>query len=119
MNKLNETVAAVKYDGLIADINPPADIFAVKIKAGEGKLKRGSVLSLETDGTRALLSEGGDANCILAEDVDATAETTALAYRTGHFVSGRMIVKEGYTLTTADKEALRDVGILVSDALEY
>ena len=116
---LNETVAAVEYDGLIVDVYPPADVFAVTIKAGEGELMRGSVLSLDEDGTRSLMTEGGNANCILAEDVDATEEANALAYRTGHFASNRMIVGDGYELTAEDRETLRGVGILVSDAMEY
>ena len=119
MSVLNEKVATVEYDGLIVDINPPADVYAVKIKAGQGALKRGSVLALETDGTLSLMNTGGKANCILAEDVDATNAANALAYRTGHFASNKLIVKEAYTLSAADKEALREVGILISDAMEY
>lgn len=113
---MNETIEATKYDGLIVDINPPADVMAVKIKAGQGALKRGSVLSLAS-GEMSLMATGGAANCILAEDVDATEAVNALAYRTGHFATNKLIVAEGYTLTAADKEALRDVGILVSDAM--
>lgn len=64
-------------------------------------------------------SDTATANCILAEDVDATSETAALAYRTGHFATNKLIVKDEYTMTAADKEALRDVGILLSDAMEY
>ena len=119
MSVLNEKIATVEYDNLIADINPPTEVYAVKIKAGQGILKRGSVLSLESDGTFSLMNTGGTANCILAEDVDAAEEADAIAYRTGHFASNELIVTEAYTLTAADKEALRDVGILISDAMEY
>ena len=44
---------------------------------------------------------------------------TAVAYRTGHFNSNALIVGgEEYTFSAADKEALRSVGILISDAVE-
>lgn len=115
---MSETIETPKYDGLIVDVNPPADVMAVKIKAGQGTLKRGSVLSL-ADGEMSLMATGGTANCILAEDVDATEAVNGLAYRTGHFATDKLIVAEGYTLTAADKEALRDVGILLSEAMEY
>ena len=115
---VSERIETPTYDGLICDNNPPADVFAVKVKAGQGKLKRGSLLSL-ADGEVSLMTTGGVANCILAEDVDATEAANGLAYRTAHFVANKLIVKEGYTITAADKEALRDVGILLSDAMEY
>lgn len=115
---MNETIKTPAYDGLIVDINPPADVFSVKVKAGQGVLKRGSLLSL-ADGEVSLMNTGGKANCILAEDVDATEAANGLAYRTGHFAANKLIVAEGYTITAADKEALREVGILLSDAMEY
>ena len=43
---------------------------------------------------------------------------TAIAYRTGHFNSNRLIVVDGYEITATDKEALRVAGILISDAVE-
>lgn len=59
------------------------------------------------------------ANAILAEDVTVgtTADAVAVAYRTGHFNSNGLIVAQGYTMTAADKEALRSAGILISDAV--
>ena len=42
----------------------------------------------------------------------------ATAYRTGHFNANTLIVKDEYEITAADKEALRSVGILLSDAVE-
>ncbi len=59
------------------------------------------------------------ANAILAEDVTVgtAADAAAIAYRTGHFNSNALIVASGYTITAADKEALRTAGILLSDAV--
>lgn len=62
-----------------------------------------------------------NANCILADEVDTGLEAgtavSGVAYRTGHFNSNALIVAEGYTLTDNDKESLREVGILISQAL--
>lgn len=145
--KLNGKIAEFDKDGLIASAIPQAEVFTVTLAAGEGTLKRGTVLALGSDGAYSVLgasteSQGNEgeskqegnadtedaaasatatANCILADDVelDAAAETNAVAYRTGHFTTQKLIVADGYTLTAADKEALRDVGILLSDVMEY
>lgn len=133
LTKANEIVEIPGYDGLIYDINPPAEVFAVKISKGtaEATYKRGTVLALSGGtagtgemvplGTSAASNETLTANCILAVDVTVgtAAAENALAYRTGHFAENMLLVASGYTLTSADKEALRDVGILLSDAMEY
>lgn len=118
MSKAYERIEIPVSDNLIVDINPPAEVMAVKVKAGQGVLKRGSLLSL-AGGEVSLMASGGTANCILAEDVDATQAANALAYRTGHFAVNRLIVANGYTITAADKEKLREVGILLSESVEY
>ena len=134
MSKAYERIEASKHDGLIVDINPPADVMAVKIRkeaSAAATLKRGTVLALSTGtagdgeyvilGTAAKENETLKANCILAEDVEVGTESaaTALAYRTGHFAKDKLIVVSSASFDGADKEALRDVGILVSDAMEY
>lgn len=114
INKVGES----GMDNLIAKTFPPVDAFGVTIPAGAGILKRGTVLAL-ADGKYAVLaaSNTGKANCVLADDVDASggADVTAVAYRTGHFNIGALIVADGYTITAADKEALRNGGILLSE----
>ena len=71
-------------------------------------------------GTAAASNETLTANCVLAEDVTVgTAnDETAVAYRTGHFNSNALIMDAEHTFSAADKEALRGVGILISDAVE-
>ena len=61
------------------------------------------------------------ADCILADavTVGTAADVTATAYRTGHFARNKLIVKTGYTFTSADEQALRGKGILLSDAVAY
>ena len=77
-------------DRLIADVSIPVTAKGIKVAKGEGKLKRGTLLGIAADGTykRTDTEEGakageGDgettttpaigADCILTDDVDATA----------------------------------------------
>lgn len=59
------------------------------------------------------------ANCILCDDtiVGADGDVIALAYRVGEFSRNYIQNATGsdVTITDADKEALRDVGIILSD----
>lgn len=111
-------VGEIGQDNLVAKLFPPAETFGVTIPAGAGVLARGTVLAL-VDGAYAVLASGntGKANCVLADDVDASgdAPVTAVAYRTGHFNINALIVADGYTITAADKEELRKGGILLSE----
>lgn len=119
MSRLDEKLEAVGFDNLINGTYPPAEVFSVEIAAGQGKLERGTLLAKGDDGMVKISSATtGKANAVLAEPVDATDAASAVAYRTGHFNANKLIVAEGYTITAADKEALRGVGILVSDAVE-
>lgn len=110
---------SIGQDNLIAKLFPPTEPFGVRIAAGQGQLKRGTVLVPGEDGTYTALADAttGKANCVLADDVDASGEAavTAVAYRTGHFNTRALFVAEGYTLTQADKEELRRGGILLSE----
>lgn len=121
--KLNEVVGEMEYDDLINSAVPAVDVFGVTISALEAEttLARGTVLARKTDGTMEVLgtgSEGATANCILSDEVTVGTENTeTVAYRTGHFNTNKLIVAESYTLTGDDKEELRKVGILLSDAV--
>lgn len=112
-------VGTCAADNLIAKIHPAAEIFGVTIPAGSGVLKRGTVLALN-GGAYSVLSDAttGKANCVLADDVDATdADAAAVAYRCGHLNRNALIVADGYTLTAADAEELRKCGILLSEMI--
>ncbi len=129
MGNLYEANAINPHDGLIASTFPPADVFHITLRklSADATLKRGTLLDLSSGtagdgkyvihGTGAATNETLTANAILAEDtaVGTAADVTALAYRTGHFVENNLIIKEGATLASGAKEALRDVGILLSD----
>ena len=115
--RLDETIGAVEYDGLIVNNVPVADVFSVTIRKETAAtvLKRGTVLALSGSGTAAdgcmvilgttaASNEVLSANCVLADD---------------HFARNKLIVKNGYTMTATDEEELRKGGILLSDAIEY
>lgn len=122
MNKeLVSKVGSAGQDNLIAKLFPPASTFGVTIPSGTGIVKRGTVLALNGSNYAVLsATTTGKANCILADDVDASGETAVVgvAYRTGHFNRKALIVANGYTMTAADEEELRKGGILLTDMAE-
>lgn len=121
MTRLDANVGDVNFDNLLYSTEPSADVFGITVKSGQGILTRGTALAIDADGKMSILGTASTtANCILSETVDATsADATAAAYRTGHFNTQKLIVKSGYTLTAADKEAFRSKGILLSDAVQF
>ena len=105
---------------------PPPLATGVSIRAGQGLLRRGTVLALSSaDGAFVVLGTEADedealtASVVLADDADAGGggAAPAVAYRSGHFNRPALIVAEGYALSRADEESLRFGGILLSDAL--
>ena len=120
MSRLDENLGAVGFDNLIAGTTPGAEVFSVEVAAGQGVLERGTLLATGSGGLEKISSATtGKANAVLAETVDtgSGSAVVAVAYRTGHFNTNSLIVADGYEITAADKEALRAVGILLSDAV--
>lgn len=140
--RLDENLESVGFDNLIASMYPPAEVFHVcfrKEGTAAAVYKRGTLVALsDADGKYVIMGatpqsittgEGDSAttvtetlvaNAVLAEDVyvGTTTDEVAVAYRTGHFNTNRLIVADDYDITAADKEALRCKGILLSDAVE-
>jgi len=112
MTQFNNFVANQEYDGLIASANPPAEVFSVPVAHG----------AAEKTVTRGTVLENADekAYAILADDVlvSASADAIAIAYRTGHFVRGRVKNEDGSAVTAEQEDSLRLYGILLSDAVE-
>lgn len=117
-------------DGLIAGVFPVTDIVSVYIAKSTGaavKYPRGTVLDLsggtggngsyKPHGATPGASETLTPSMILARDVTVGTDDNAVAfaYRTGNFNRSHLICTAGKQLTAADVEALRNVGILVSD----
>lgn len=119
--RLDENIGAVEYDGLIVNNVPVADVVTVKLAAGTGILKRGTVVTgaagAELAPAAAALS-ATNGTYILTDDTAVTAGAVT-AYRTGHFARNKLHTDGSYTLTAADEEILRNAGILLSDAIEY
>lgn len=118
--KLNETIGAVEYDGIINSACN-ADVATVQIAGGNGALKRGTIVTGVAGGELAPVAaalEAKNGAYILTDDIDATNATVATAYRTGHFNRNKLITNGSYALTAADEEVLRAGGILLSDAIE-
>lgn len=130
MSELVNKVGSIEQDNLIARVFPPVDTTGVLItkEATEATTyKRGTILAASaTDGKCVILgstaAEGDTltAAYILADDVEVgtDADAPAVAYRTGCFNEEAVSVKSGYTITSADKDALRKYGIVfVSEML--
>ena len=119
---LNESLGTVGYDKLFVENIPEADVVTVKLTAA-GVVKRGTVLSGTPGGADfaalAAAASAEKALYVLAEDCDTAADAVGIAYRTGHFNRGALIVADSYALTAADEEVLRKSGILLADAIEY
>lgn len=120
MSKLVNKLGECAQDNLIARLYPRALTTGVKIAAGAGELKRGTVLAVNADGTYEAMKSGSTPAYILASDVDAsgTEAVAAAAYRSGNFNPNAVIVADGYTLTAADKDNLRKYDIVFTDMME-
>ena len=117
--QLNRTIAEVEFDGLL-DAAYANHTVGVTVLAGQGELKRGTVLAINADGKAVIAAGGSGTECryILNKDVDTTgADAVALAYDEGRFIKQHLIVADGYTLTTADIDALRTHNICLADEL--
>lgn len=117
---LNETVGTLEYDGLIVSNAPVADVVTISLAAAGKVLKRGTIVTGTAGSALAPAAAALDASkatYILADDVDATQATTAIAYRTGHFAANKLHTDGAYALSAADKEVLRKSGILLSYAI--
>lgn len=130
MKNLSAKIGESSYDGLITDINPAPIVRGGTIRklAAEGTLKRGTILakSSGTAGDDKLVILGTDAESdetltpygILCDDVvvGTSEDVTVPVYLAGCFDDAKCIVAEGYTVTEADKDALRLGGIFFKAA---
>lgn len=114
-----ETLGAFAPDNLIAGNDVKIITGAGTIVSGSGLLKRGTVLGIDNTGKLGVLGNSGlTAYGILCDDVDATAEVVAEVYLTGQFNKNALIVKESYTMTNADIQALRNGGIFLETSVQ-
>ena len=117
--QLTRIIAQVEYDGLL-DAAYSNHTVGVTIAAGQGELKRGTVLAINADNKAVKASGASGTECryILRKDVNAAeADTVAYAYDEGRFIKSRLIVGDGYTLTAKDIDTLRTHNICLADEL--
>jgi hypothetical protein len=117
---------SVTYDNLIGRM-PGVDIQvkAVTVQAGQGVLKRGTVLGIVTASGKAVIVNSANqdgsqtADCILTDDVDTTnGDVVASAYAAGTF--NRAALTFGGNDTAAKHETrLRELGIYLTDYVPY
>lgn len=119
--RLDETLNAPGYDGLIIGNEPVADVVTVTLAAGNGTVARGTVVTGEAGGELKPVSEALESEkavYIVTDDTDTTATVITTAYRTGKFARNKLITNGSYELSAADEEILRKSGILLDTALE-
>lgn len=108
------TIYHEPIDNLVAGTQPHLAVTAVALAAGQGVLKRGTLLAKGDAGYVIMdTANTGKPAFILADDTDTTTKTVAEVYRAGCFAEPEIIVKDGYTITDADKDALRKYDIIL------
>ena len=124
MRNLSRKVDSMEYDGLISGLTPQVKVgggVIAKLSA-ETTYVRGTVLAKNADGKLAILAgtPGATPNCILADDVvvGTDADVNVAIYEMGCFDPEKLTVANGYTITEADKDELRQRGIYLSAVSE-
>jgi len=124
MTELVQNLDSFIPDNLIVDGSVPILTKAVKLGAGQGALKRGTVLGKITTGGEYVIvnsanTDGSEnADCILADDVDTTDSVVAIAYTSGHF-NRKALVFGGSDTADTHEARLRELGIFLSDNVSY
>ena len=112
--QLNKHLIDVEVDGLVVGGYEKHQC-GVTVKEGQN-LKRGTILALDEDDKAVILGTESEDETpvvyapkyILAEDIDATDDDeVAIAYDRVTVVTDKVIVDEGYTLTSEDIDELR------------
>jgi len=124
MADLVQNLGSFVPDNLIVDGSVPVLTKAVELSAGQGVLKRGTVLGkITTSGQYKIVNSTNadgsqDADCILADDVDTTDSVVAVAYTSGHFNRKALVFGDSDTADTHEAR-LRELGIFLSDNVPY
>ena len=120
----------MEYDGLIADINPKLVVSGGTLRklGTAGTIKRGTILAKSSGtkgdnklvalGTAATSDETLTAYAILCDDVDVGTENdvTVPIYLAGCFNLNKCITANSHAITEAEKDALRNGGIIFKAA---
>jgi len=130
MSELSKSLGTMEYDGLIADINPKLVVSGGTLRklGTAGTIKRGTILAKSSGtkgdnklvalGTSATSDETLTAYAILCDDVDVGTENdvTVPIYLAGCFNLNKCITANSHVITEAEKDALRNGGIIFKAA---
>lgn len=129
MENLYRKVDEMEFDGLVTGLTPPVQVRGGTICKGAEitTYPRGSVFAKSgKDGKLYLLgtdATSGDTltpDCILCDDADVGTDADAVVtvYTAGCFDPNKVTVKDGYTMTEADRDKLRERGVVFLAAAE-
>ena len=118
---LHNTVGTMEYENLFAGNEPAALVRGGTIRklGTAATLKRGTILAKSSgtggDGKLVILGTTAGANetltpdCILCDDIEVgtTDDENVVVYVEGDFNEAALTVDENYTITEADRDALR------------
>ena len=118
---LHTKVGAMEYEKLFASTEPAALVRGGTIRklSAKATLARGTILAksggsagdgkLVILGTTAATNETLTPDCILCDDIEVgtTDDENVVVYVEGSFNEEALIVAENYTITEADRDALR------------
>jgi hypothetical protein len=124
MTELSKKIGEMDFDGLVTDLVPPVQVRGGIIAHGDAEVtyKRGTVLAKDgITGKLSVLGTSGDdltADCILCDDttVGESDDAPVAVYIAGCFDLNKVTVAEGYTMTQADQDKLRERGIVFKAA---
>ena len=130
MTELSKNLGSMDLDGLVADINPKLVVSGATIRklSKADTIKRGTIMAKSSGtsgdgklvvlGTAAGSSETLTAYCILCDDVEVgtTDDVNVPVYLMGCFNINKCTVANSYVITEADKDALRNGGIVFKAA---
>ncbi len=124
---LHEKLGSMEYEKLFAGMEPKALTHPATVRklGSAATLKRGTLLAKSSGtggdgklvifGTSAGTNETLTADCVLCDDLDVGTSTdeNALVYISGNFNEAALIMASGASLTEADRDALRERGIIL------
>lgn len=103
----------------------PAPTATFELEAGQGVVKRGSLIALDAEtGQGKLIAKDNEAVSffILTDDTDTGESGTdgvgCTGYLSGCFNKDRLIVGEGYDFPATDMAQMRKDGIILQNAME-
>jgi hypothetical protein len=133
--ELIEVLGESGQDNLIAGPRFPVAFKGVSLKAGNGLVRRGTVLAILLDGTAAIVDSsrtaivaeapvpnGASPDCVLAEDVDTGQDAgaggiPAVAYSAGYFVRGALTFGGDDTYATHELD-MRKLNMHLSSSID-